>query len=136
MLGLQQRRREIARLLWRLWSPGWRWADAEFEASAAAFDNPDWVEVVVQSYRHRFGQAVGDPALDEIEARLATLPPIAVPTVVLHGEEDGVAPPASSADLSRFTGAVRREVLPGVGHNPPQEAPDAFVGAVLELVRR
>jgi len=132
--GLTQNRREIARLLWRLWSPAWSFTDAQFDASAAAFDNPDWVEVVVQSYRHRFGQAPGDPALRSIEAALAARPPITVPTVVLHGAEDGVSPVKGSEALGRFTGGVRREVVPVAGHNLPQETPEPVVRAVLELL--
>lgn len=131
--GLRQNRREFARFLWRLWSPGWRFTEAQFQASAAAFDNPDWVDVVVQSYRHRFGNAAGDPALLEIEARLAQQPRITVPTVVLHGAEDGVSPVEDSARLDGFTRLVRREVVAVAGHNLPQEAPEPVVRAVLEL---
>lgn len=132
--GLRQNRREIARLLWRLWSPGWAFDDATFADSAAVFDNPDWVEVVIQSYRHRFGYAEGDPALEPIEAALAARPRIAAPTVVLHGAEDGVALPDSSVDLGGFSGPVRREIVPGAGHNMPQETPAPVIRAVLELV--
>ncbi len=131
--GLAQNRRAFCRLLWRLWSPTWAFDDATFELSAASFDNPDFVDVVVQSYRHRYGYAAGDPTLDPIEAALAAQPAITVPTVVLHGADDGVAPPEGSADLSRFTGPCRREVVPGAGHNLPQEAPDPVIRAVLEL---
>ena len=91
------------------------------------------MDVVVQSYRHRYGYASGDPALEGIEARLAALPPIAVPTIVLHGADDGVSPLATSDDVSRFTGPCRREIVPGAGHNLPQETPDPVVRAVLEL---
>ena len=131
--GLTEDRRGIARLLWRLWSPSWTFDDATFEASAAAFDNPDFVDVVIQSYRHRFGYASGDPALDPIEAALAQQPAIAVPTVVLHGADDGVDPPKPTADLSRFTGPCRREIVPGAGHNLPQEMPEPFIRACIEL---
>ena len=132
--GLAAGRRAFCRLLWRLWSPTWAFGEAAFERTAASFDNPDFVDVVVQSYRHRFGYAPGDPALDPIEQRLAALPPIPAPTVVLHGADDGVAPAASSANLRHFTGPCRREVVPGAGHNLPQEAPGPVVRAVLELV--
>ncbi len=131
--GLEANRRAFCQLLWRLWSPSWTFDEATFERSAASFDNPDFVDVVVQSYRHRFGYAPGDPALEEIETRLAAQPAIPVPTVVLAGADDGVASPGASEDLSRFTGPCRREVVPGVGHNIPQEAPEAVVRAVLEL---
>ena len=134
--GLQANRRALARLLWQLWSPPWTFDDATFERSAASFDNPDFVAVTVQSYRHRFGYAAGDPALQPIEALLAAQPKIAVPTIALQGEADGVQPPESSAKHGAyFTGPFTRRVLPGVGHNPPQEAPQAFAGAVLELIR-
>jgi pimeloyl-ACP methyl ester carboxylesterase len=118
-----------------LWSPLWAFDDATFERSAASFDNPDFVAVTIQSYRHRYGYAAGDPALDDIERRLAAQPRISVPTIALQGEADGVHPPASSqhhADF--FTGPYRRRLLPGIGHNPPQEAPQAFADAVLELI--
>jgi pimeloyl-ACP methyl ester carboxylesterase len=132
--GLEADRRGIARLLWRLWSPDWAFDEATFAASAAAFDNPDFVEVVIHSYRHRFGYAPGDPALEAIEARLASRPPIAVPTIAPHGETDGVGPVGASAGHHRFfTGPYERRVLPRVGHNPPQEAPEAFARAVLDL---
>ena len=133
--GLAANRRPFCRLLWRLWSPTWRFDDEAFEASANSFDNPDFVDVVVQSYRHRYGYAPGDPALDRIEAELAKQPPIPVPTVVLHGEDDGVSPLTMSEDLSRFTGTCRRELVPGAGHNLPQETPGPVIRAVLELLR-
>jgi pimeloyl-ACP methyl ester carboxylesterase len=131
--GLERNRRPFCRLLWKLWSPTWAFDAATFERSASSFDNPDFVDVVVQSYRHRYGYAPGDPALEGIEARLAALPPIAVPTIVLHGADDGVSPLATSDDVSRFTGPCRREIVPGAGHNLPQETPDPVVRAVLEL---
>ncbi len=134
--GLEQDRRAFSRLLWRLWSPSWAFDDATFERSADAFDNPDFVDVVVQSYRHRFGYADGDPALDGIEAQLARQPAIPVPSVVLHGADDGVDPPTAEADLGRFTGPCRREVVPGAGHNLPQETPEPVIRAVLELRAR
>jgi pimeloyl-ACP methyl ester carboxylesterase len=133
--GLQENRRGLCRLLWRLWSPNWRFDDAIYERSAASFDNPDFVAVVIQSYRHRFGYAAGDPALESIERRLGAQPPITVPTVVLHGAGDGVHPPeGSEAHARHFTGPYRRLVIPVVGHNLPQEAPAAVVEAVRELL--
>jgi pimeloyl-ACP methyl ester carboxylesterase len=132
--GLEADRRGIARLLWRLWSPDWAFDDETFAASAAAFDNPDYVNVVIQSYRHRFGYAPGDPALEAIEARLAQQPRIAVPTIAPHGETDGVGPVAGSEGHHRFfTDPYERRVYPKVGHNPPQEAPEAFARAILDL---
>jgi pimeloyl-ACP methyl ester carboxylesterase len=132
--GLEANRRGIARLLWRLWSPDWAFDEATFEASAGAFDNPDFVEVVIHSYRHRFGYAVGDPALGTIEARLAQRPRIGVPTISPHGGSDGVNPLGTAGDdAAFFIGPFERRVFLGVGHNPPQEAPEAFARAVLDL---
>jgi pimeloyl-ACP methyl ester carboxylesterase len=132
--GLEANRREFCRLLWTLWSPHWAFDDTTFERSAASFDNPDFVAVTIQSYRHRYGYAAGDPALEAIERRLAAQPQIAVPTVALQGEADGVHPPAASEKHSAFfAGPYQRRLLPGIGHNPPQEAPQAFAEAVLEL---
>jgi pimeloyl-ACP methyl ester carboxylesterase len=134
--GLQANRRALCRLLWRLWSPNWQFDDATFERSAASFDNPDFVATVVQSYRHRFAYAPGDPTLEAIEQRLVAQPSIAAPTIVLHGAGDGVHPPKGSAShASHFTGPYRRFVIPVVGHNIPQEAPTSVVEAVHELLR-
>jgi pimeloyl-ACP methyl ester carboxylesterase len=133
--GLAANRRALARLLWQLWSPPWAFDDATFERSAVSFDNPDFVAVTIQSYRHRFGYAPGDPALEEIEVLLTAQPKIAVPTIALQGAADGVQPSEASANHSAyFTGPFARRVLPGVGHNPPQEAPRAFADAILELI--
>lgn len=133
--GLARDRRALCRLLWRLWSPTWRFDETTFERSAAAFDNPDFVEVVIQSYRHRFGLVAGDPALADIERRLAQQPAISVPSLTFDGADDGVRPPASAAQQGhRFTGPRIHRVVPGVGHNLPQEAPRLFADAVLRLV--
>ena len=133
--GLAADRRAVARLLWRLWSPTWAFDDATFERSAAAFDHPDFVDVVIQSYRHRFGLVQGDPAYAEIEARLAAQPAITVPAITFDGADDGVRPPAdASAHAQRFTGPRAHRVVPGVGHNMPQEVPHVFANAVLELI--
>lgn len=126
--GLAENRRAFAELLWRQWSPEWPFSAEEFEASAAHFDNPDFVEVVVHSYRHRYALVAGDPAHDAIEAALARRPRITVPALDLHGAADGVNPPRPAAHPD-----FRRVLLPGVGHNPPQEAPEAFAKALLEL---
>jgi pimeloyl-ACP methyl ester carboxylesterase len=133
--GLEQNRRELCRLLWKLWSPNWRFDEATFERTAASFDNPDFVPVVIHSYRHRFGLVPGDPSVEDTERRLATQPRIAVPTVALDGGADGVMPLGGSARHDRFfTGRYERRVIPGVGHNPPQEAPKEFAETVLSLV--
>jgi pimeloyl-ACP methyl ester carboxylesterase len=134
--GLAQDRRAVCRLLWQLWSPTWRFDDATFERSAAAFDNPDFVDVVIHSYRHRFGLVPGDPALADLEAALALQPPITVPALTFDGADDGVRPPAPAAQHAHhFTGPRSHAVVPGVGHNMPQEAPGVFADAVLSLVR-
>ncbi|MCJ2096381.1 alpha/beta hydrolase [Methylobacterium sp. J-072] len=134
--GLAANRAQFCELLWRLWSPTWRFSEETFARTARSFEaNPDFVDVVVHSYRHRFGLVPGDPALIEIEARLAAQPEIAVPSVVLLGADDGVGPPpATDTDAEHFTGPYRRAVVAGVGHNFPQEAPDAFAEAVLGLL--
>jgi len=132
--GLAANRRPLCKLLWELWSPNWRFDEATYERTAASFDNPDFVEVVIQSYRHRYGLAPGDPALQPIEDRLAAQPPITVPMIVLHGACDGVSPPQSSESHGRFfTGPYRRCVVPIAGHFLPQEAPSALVDALNEL---
>jgi pimeloyl-ACP methyl ester carboxylesterase len=134
--GLAQDRRGICRLLWQLWSPTWRFDDASFERSAAAFDNPDFVDVVIHSYRHRYGLVSGDPALAGIEAALALQPSITVPALTFDGADDGVRPPAPASQHGhRFSGPRTHAVVPGVGHNMPQEVPGVFADAVLALVR-
>jgi pimeloyl-ACP methyl ester carboxylesterase len=134
--GLAADRRALCRLLWHLWSPTWAFDDATFERSAVAFDNPDFVDVVIHSYRHRFGLVAGDPAWAGIERRLAAQPGITVPTISFDGADDGVRSPAPAAhDAARFTGPRSHRVVQGVGHNMPQEVPHVFAGAVLELVK-
>ncbi len=136
-LGLAQHRRELIRLLWGDWSPSWRFDEACFERSAPAFDNPDFVAVVIHSYRVRYGLAPGDPAYADIEARLAQLPPITVPAITFDGEDDGVRPPArAEAAAARFTGPRSHRIVAGAGHNLPQEKPEIFADAVLELLGR
>lgn len=134
--GLTANRNSFGQLLWRLWSPSWKFDDATYARTASSFDNPDFVDVVIHSYRHRFGYAPGDPALEEIERELARQPAIGVPTISLCGADDGVSPPPDiDNDARRFSGRYERRVLPGVGHNIPQEAPDATIAALLELPR-
>jgi pimeloyl-ACP methyl ester carboxylesterase len=134
--GLEANRREFCRLLWRLWSPHWTFDDATFQRSAASFDNPDFVAVTIQSYRHRYGYAPGDPALEAIERQLASQPKISVPTIILQGDADGVQPPeASEKQVAFFTGPVQRRLLSKVGHNPPREAAPAVADAIVELIR-
>jgi len=132
--GLEQNRRELCKLLWRLWSPHWRFDDAIYERSAASFDNPDFVAVVVHSYRHRFGLAPGDPALEDTERKLTIQPPIAVPAIALDGDGDGVMRAGGSRNHARFfKAAYERRVISVVGHNLPQEAPREFAQAILAV---
>jgi pimeloyl-ACP methyl ester carboxylesterase len=132
--GLAANRGPLCRLLWELWSPNYRFDDATYATTAASFDNPDFVDIVIQSYRHRYGNALGDPRYESVEARLATRPNISVPAIVLHGEADGVSAVAGSQGAARhFTGFYRREVIPVVGHFLPREAPQAVVDAIREL---
>jgi pimeloyl-ACP methyl ester carboxylesterase len=132
--GLTQRRAELCRLLWKMWSPTWSFDDATFDRTAKAFDNEDFVDVVIHSYRHRTGNAAGDPRYASIEARLAAQPRVNVPTIVLHGANDGVSPcQLSEAHQKYFTAQYERRVLENVGHNPPQEAPYAVAEAILQL---
>jgi len=131
--GLAAHRREFARLLWRLWSPRWDFGDTDFDRTAPAFENPDFVDVVVHSYRHRFGLVDGDPAVEDIERRLAAQPPITVPAITLDGDADGVTPDGTPP-AGRFTGRhEHRRVDGGIGHDLPQEAPQAFAQAVLDV---
>ena len=134
--GLAANRRAFARLLWELWSPNWILDDATFARTAPSFDNPDFVEVVVHSYRHRYGYAPGDPALLGIEARLQAQPQIAVPTINLDGDADGVRPVSRSEDphAPHFRGGYERRVIPRAGHNLPQEAPAETVQAIRDLL--
>jgi pimeloyl-ACP methyl ester carboxylesterase len=133
--GLTANRRDICRLLWRLWSPNFSFDDATYERSAASFDNPDFVDVVIQSYRHRYRYAPGDPAIEPIEQALAAQPKITVPTIVLHGEAAGVSPPKQSEQHARFfSGPYQRRVIPVAGHYLPAEAPREFAAAVLDLI--
>lgn len=134
--GLKANRYGICKLLWRLWSPNWRFAEATYAASAKSFRNPDFVDVVIQSYRHRYGYAPGDPALEPIERKLARQPRISVPTIVLHGGGDGVTPVTSTESHARyFSGFYERRVVPRAGHNLPQEKPKEVARALLDLLQ-
>jgi pimeloyl-ACP methyl ester carboxylesterase len=133
--GLTTYRREIAKLLWTQWSPNWHFDDATLDRTAVAFDNPDYVDIVIHSYRHRFGLAEGAPQYADLERRLAALPPIQIPAVTLDGDSDGVIPATDGkASAPRFTGPRAHHVVHGAGHNLPQEVPEAFVSAVMELL--
>lgn len=133
-IGLQQNRREMTRLLWRLWSPNWSFDAATLDATVRSFDNPDFVDVTIQSYRHRYGNAPGDPALEPLERRLVERPSINVPTMVLHGACDGVGPAEQSEGHARyFSGRYERQVIPVAGHFLSREVPEAVVAAVRAL---
>jgi pimeloyl-ACP methyl ester carboxylesterase len=126
--------RRLCRYLWRQWSPSWDFTEEEFEATARAWSNPDWARVTAHSYAQRWGAAGGDPGLAGLEDRLAASPPIAVPTIVLHGTEDGGTLVEATADQDRyFTAGYERRVLAGVGHFVPRQAPDDVAAAILEL---
>jgi pimeloyl-ACP methyl ester carboxylesterase len=133
--GLARNRHAFCKLLWKLWSPNWHFDDATYDRTAVSFENPDFVDVVIHSYRHRYGLVAGDPALQDIEHRLAAQPAIPVPTSVLHGEANSVLP-ATGLELRerRFSGPYQRRVIPRIGHNVPQEAPRQFAEAVLSLI--
>ena len=134
--GLAANRREIAGILWRQWSPNWHFDDATFERTALAHDNPDYVDIVIHSYRHRSGLAAGAAQYADLQRRLAALPAISVPTITLDGAADGVAPATDgTASAAKFTGRRTHRVIPGAGHNLPQEEPEAFAAAVMELIK-
>lgn len=134
-LGYEKDRRAFNRLIWRLASPQWRFDDATYDRSAVAFDNPDHVAVVIHNYRWRLGLAEGEPRFDAIEARLAAAPTIGVPTITMEGDANGAPHPPPSAYAAKFTGRYEhRTIAGGIGHNLPQEAPQDFARAVLDVV--
>jgi pimeloyl-ACP methyl ester carboxylesterase len=132
--GLTRDRRAIARLLWRMWSPTWAFDEATFERTASAFDNPDFVEVVIHSYRHRYGLAPGDPQYASIEAALAAQPPIKVPAITIDGDADGVNP-GTAHQAAKFAAAHEHRIFKGAGHNLPQERPEEWARAVIDARR-
>ena len=129
-------RRALSKLMWDTWAPpGW-YDPAEFEETANAFDTPDWADIVIHSYTQRWNLAPADPAYDEDERRLNPAPVLSVPTLMLHGAADGVTLPSSSANKEKFfTGPYQRTLLPGVGHFPQREAPQAVAEAVLAWLK-
>src|SRR5690242_9389912 len=133
--GLERNRHDICHLLWQEWSPTWRFDQANYDRTAPSFDNPDFVAVVIHSYRHRHGNAPGDERLDAIERRLAERPPITVPSVILHGADDTVgARRRAESELPQFPAGTERRVVPGVGHFMPREEPRAVVDALRKLL--
>jgi pimeloyl-ACP methyl ester carboxylesterase len=132
--GYDKNRREFAKLIWRTASPKWNFDDATFDRSAASFDNPDHVAIVIHNYRWRLGLADGEPEYDELEQRLAEAPAITVPTITMEGDANGAPHPDPSAYAEKFTGPYsHRTIEGGIGHNLPQEAPQAFVDAVIDV---
>jgi pimeloyl-ACP methyl ester carboxylesterase len=132
--GYEKYRRDFARLIWQLASPRWNFDAATFERSAAALDNPDHVAIVIHNYRWRLGLAQGEPQYDELEQRLAEAPVIGVPTITMEGDANGAPHPDAGAYARKFSGRyAHRVVTGGIGHNLPQEAPQAFAAAVLEV---
>jgi pimeloyl-ACP methyl ester carboxylesterase len=135
-VGLATNRKDIARLLWTNESPTWHFDDATFERSAASFDNPDYVDVVIHSYRHRLGLAPGYPQYAEVEAKLAALPVITVPTVTLDGEANGVIPATDGrSSAAKFSGRRIHHRVPNAGHALPQQAPTVFADAIMEVTK-
>jgi pimeloyl-ACP methyl ester carboxylesterase len=134
--GLAANRNDIARLLWTNENPTWRFDDATFQQSAASFDNPDYVDVVIHSYRHRLGLASGDPQYADVEAKLAALPVITVPTVTLDGEANGIIPASDGrSSAAKFTGRRIHHQVPNAGHALPRQAPKVFADAVIEVTK-
>jgi pimeloyl-ACP methyl ester carboxylesterase len=132
--GLAANRVLLCQLLWTLWSPTWPFDEEAYARTARSLDNPDFVDVAVHSYRHRYGVVAGDPRYANTEALLATLPKIAVPSIALHGAVDGVTPAATSEHHgTHFTGRYERRVLDNIGHDVPREAPTGFAQAVLDV---
>lgn len=135
-VGLEQNRRDIVRHLWETWAPTWTYTDDAFNRSAPSFDNPDFVDIVIHSYRHRHQNAPGEERFLEVERELAKSPPITVRSIVLRGGDSGLGTPSEdpSEDESHFTNLVARRIVPGAGHDLPVQRPDAVSDALLELL--
>lgn len=134
--GLEQNRHDIIRLLWDTWSPGWQYSDAAYDRSAPSFDNPDFVDVVIHSYRHRHVNVPGEDRFLQIERSLAERPQITVPAIVLRAAESGFGPPSRNpaGDEARFSNLIDRRIVEGAGHDLPAHRPDAVVDALLDLL--
>jgi pimeloyl-ACP methyl ester carboxylesterase len=134
--GYDKYRHDFSKLIWQLASPKWHFDDATFDRSAAAFDNPDHVAIVIHNYRWRLGLAEGEAKYDELEKRLATFPVIAVPTITLEGDANGAPHPEPGAYAKKFSGRYEHRLITGgIGHNLPQEAPQAFAQAVVDVAK-
>ena len=135
-VGLEENRRDIIRHLWETWAPTWDYTDEAFNLSAPSFDNPDFVDIVLHSYRHRHMNALGEDRFIEVELNLAERPPITVPSIVLRGADSGLGAPSQdpSEDERNFTQLVARRIVSGAGHDLPVQRPDAVSAALLELL--
>ncbi len=131
--GYEKYRRDFNKLIWQLASPRWKFDDATFDRTAASFDNPDHVDIVIHNYRWRIGLADGEAKYDDLEKRLAVAPSITVPAITLEGDANGAPHPDASAYRSRFSGSYAHRAVEGAGHNLPQEAPRAFARAVMDV---
>lgn len=135
--GLETNRKAICKYLWHQWSPSWHFTDEDYDRTARSFENPDFVDVVLHSYRHRIGNAPGEPRFVAVEEQLAKRPRIQAPSITLYGAEDGIARPPNDpppAERAVFASLVARRVIPGVGHFMPREKPDEVSSALLELL--
>jgi pimeloyl-ACP methyl ester carboxylesterase len=134
--GLAQNRRALCKLLWQQWSPTWKFTDAEYDRTAPSFDNPDFVDCVIHSYRHRNLNAKGDPRFEGVEHQLATRPKIDVPCILIYGADDGLARPSpdGTADRAQFPKLVDRRIVAGAGHFLPREKPEAMSSALIQLL--
>ena len=135
-VGLEKNRRDIVRHLWETWAPKWEYTDEVFDRSAPSFDNVDFVEIVIHSYRHRHMNAPGEERFLEVERRLAELPPVLTPSIVLRGADSGLGRPSQdpSEDQSKFHKLVARQIVDGAGHDLPVQRPDAVAAALLQLL--
>jgi pimeloyl-ACP methyl ester carboxylesterase len=136
--GLAANRRNLCKLLWQTWSPGWHFTDEEYNRTAPSFDNPDFVDVVIHSYRHRYGNAPGEQRFQAMEHELAKHAKIAAPSILLYGARDPLVRPSSDvtpAERAVFPALVARRVIPGAGHFLPREKPEAVSAALLELLK-
>jgi len=132
--GLEANQRDLAKLVWRVNSPKWDFDDATFDRTAASFDNPDYVSIAIHNYRWRLSVADGDPRYQDVERRLGQGPVITVPTITLDGDSDGVTPATDGASYrNKFSGHYTHRIIEGAGHNLPQEAPQAFADAVVDV---
>jgi pimeloyl-ACP methyl ester carboxylesterase len=134
--GYDKYRHDFSKLIWQIASPKWNFDDATFDRSAASFDNPDHVAIVLHNYRWRLDLAQGEPRYDDLEKRLAEVPVIAVPTITIEGDANGAPHPDPASYAKKFSGKyAHRTITGGIGHNLPQEAPRAFADAILDLAR-